>query len=229
MDDPIPIFFQTIWSLQFLRSCHWRPSARAFSCFSASSAAGNIRSRHSALELGALIIVSTQGFPVQTSKTAFPILAGLCLPGWMCFARCNPLPCLLLLFVKTWPCNETNLNTLYWDKPGSSGYSPASASAARCRSNPLFFSCSWLIKKDQFSPLAARWSLKMPLHPESLLCLRSISGSVAVCLSSSWNPCFKNICCASSTETQVPEILFSILSKLPNSHSMWFCLFNNSF
>lgn len=82
------------------------------------------RSRHGALELDALIIVSTQGSPGQTSKTAFPILAGLCLPGWMCFARHNPLPCRLLsLFVKTWPCNETNLNTLYWDKPSLPGFS----------------------------------------------------------------------------------------------------------
>lgn len=182
------------------------------------------------LKLGALIIVSTQSFPAQTSKTAFPILAGLCLPGWTCFARHNPLPCLLLsLFVKTWPCNETNLNTLYWDKPSLSGYSPASASAARCRSNPPFFLCSWLIKKDQFSALAARESLKMPLLPGSLLCLRSISGSVTVYLSRSWNPCFKNICCAASTETQVLGILFSILSKLPNSHLLWFYLFNHSF
>lgn len=177
MADPIPLFFQSLWSLQFLG---WVPvtfPVWAHSCFSASSAAGNSRSRHGALEPGALIIVSTQGFPVQTSKTAFPILAGLCLPAWMCFARLNPLPCLLLsLFVKTWPCNETNLNTLYWDKPSLYDYIPGSASAARCRSKPLFFLCSWLIKKDQFSALAARESLEMPLHPVSLLCLRSISG-----------------------------------------------------
>lgn len=90
----------------------------------------------------------------------------------MRFARFNPLPCLLLsLFVKIWPRNETNLNTLYRDKRSLSGYSPASASAARCRSNPLFFLCLWLIKKDQFSALAARESLKMPLHPGPVLCL----------------------------------------------------------
>lgn len=126
-------------------------SVWAYSCFSASSAAGNSRSRHGALELGALIIVSTQGFPGQTSKIAFPISAGLCLPGWTCFARLNPLPCLLLsVFVKTWPCNETNPNTLYWDKPGLSGIPQLQPQLRGAGAIP-YFSCvhDWS-KKDQF-------------------------------------------------------------------------------
>lgn len=230
MADPIPLFFQSLWSLQFLG---WVPvtfPVWAHSCFSASSAAGNSRSRHGALEPGALIIVSTQGFPVQTSETAFPILAGLCLPAWMCFARLNPLPCLLLsLFVKTWPCNETNLNTLYWDKPSLYDYSPGSASAARCRSKPLFFLCSWLIKKDQFSALAARESLEC--HCTLCLCfawglsvdkLRCIWGAAEI-------PVLKTFAVQPQQKLRYQEFFSPFSQSCPIPTHCDFCLFNHSF
>lgn len=72
VDDPIPLFFQSRWSLQLFRSCLTLLTLLwTLSSLSAPSTVGDSRSRHGILELVALItlcyynsiITSTQGFP----------------------------------------------------------------------------------------------------------------------------------------------------------------------